>query len=207
MTTVIYWVVPFKQPVPHVHSYLCTCLEFIYANMHSLTQIHIYLELLKHALTYIVQNPMFNRQIHTETVLCKSLEPLQFQEARLSCDLSKLYWTIILQAFRTSLKGHSGEWFFCSFVKPIKTLLWIIQALKNPHLTQGDKLVLCLHIADSLAKNQRLLSASVTTSLSQNTSIVLFNQMFESTINAKISSTLEYSWFPNRVISGKFGMV
>lgn len=190
MTTVIYWVVPFKQPVPHVHSYLRTCLEFIYANMHSLTQIHIYLELLKHALTYIVQNPMFNRQIPTETVLCKSLEPLQFQEARLSCDLSKPYWTIILQAFRTSLKGHSGEWFFCSFVKANKT--------------QGDILVLCLHIADSLAKNQRLLSASVTTSLSQNTSIVLFNQTFESTINAKISSTSEYSWFPNRVISGKF---
>lgn len=175
--------------------------------MHSLTQIHIYLELLKHALTYIMQNPMFNRQIHTETVLCKSLEPIPFQEARLSCDLSKLYWTIILQAFRTSLKGHSGECFFCSFVKPIKTLLWIIQALKTPHLTQGDKLVLCLHIADSLAKNQRLLSASVTTSLSQNTSIVLFNQTFESTINAKISSTSEYLWFPNRVISGKFGMV
>lgn len=66
-------------------------------------------------------------------------------------------------------------------------------SIKKTHLTQGDKLVLCLHIADSLAKNQRLLSASVTTSLSQNTSIVLFNQSFESTINAKISSTSEYS--------------
>lgn len=53
--------------------------------MHSLTQIHIYLELLKHALTYIVQNPIFNRQIPRETVLCKGLEPLQKPDFLVIC--------------------------------------------------------------------------------------------------------------------------